>query len=202
MRARPRRTEITAGQPFPLFPTLARGNASFDALRRPVKRAARRGQRTQSVAENVEAHALSPQIPGRQSSRGFDVWRERHNSTRLRVLAERGARGSGKRRLRHRGQGVRREAASVRCHQAHVPAPGRDERTPQGVRARSEVGRGRPPRKRHRHLRRRGPAYSVLGDRLHRRANLAAEDRRNRSAGTTGCASHRPANRRRSGHRG
>ena len=40
--------------------------------------------------------------------------------------ALRGAGGPGQRRLRDRGEGVRREAASVRRHQAHVPAPGRD----------------------------------------------------------------------------
>ena len=97
--------------------------------------------------------------------------------------ALRGAGGSGQRRLRDRGEGVRREAASVRRHQAHVPAPGRDLGAPQAVRARSAVGRGRPPRECDRHLRRRGPAHPLSGHGLHRRANLAAEARRDRSAG-------------------
>ena len=63
------------------------------------------------------------------------------------------------------------------------PFPGRDLGAREAVRAQSAVGGGRPPRECDRHLRRRGPAHPLSGHGLYRRANLAAEARRNRSAG-------------------
>ena len=63
------------------------------------------------------------------------------------------------------------------------PAPGRDLGAREALRARGAVGRGRPPRECDRHLRRRGPADPLSGHGVYRRANLAAEARRDRSAG-------------------
>ena len=103
------------------------------------------------------------------------------------------------RRLRHRPQGVRRDAAPRRRRQGHGPATGRHVPGPQTLPARGPRLRRRPPRERRRHLRRRGAADPLSGHGVHRRGNPPAEARPDRPAGRRGGGAHRPADRRGAG---
>ena len=95
----------------------------------------------------------------------------------------RGAGGSGQGWLRHRGAGVRRDAASHGGHQGAVPAAGGHLTGAQALSARGPRLRPRPARKRRSDLCRRGAAAALPGHGVHPGPDLATEARPDRPAG-------------------